>query len=621
MAPKFSRESAGRTLTSSWTLGLLAAIGSWNVGLLTPTPGLDPSWQAGLYMASHSGLHFGSQVVFTYGPLGFLGVPGLWFQDLAVLAFLYSGLLYVALCVSLVWALRRTLNGAASFVLTLLILSAALGVEVPVALTAVWCLAVLSPDPPPYARRLVVFGGAVLGATETLVLPRSGLVILAMCAITALTHPRRWRDLATFVGCSAVASAVLWFAAGQSIENLPDFLRNAAQLVTGYSEAMGTSSSSGLYLPATILVAVALVAGAAVSAAPGPRRTAAVAVVGIAGFALFKEAVVRQDTGHAQILFATAAPIGIAFAVSRRRLLTIAGVFGALIVALATPRSPYQSLDLNPLTHAREASDQVQTLISPGRTRFLAAVGLVLDYRLQPSTLSLLRGHTVHVDPWEASLVWAYQLNWDPLPVFQDYSAYTATLDRVNADALRSSSGPQRILRENTALVDPAYHTATIDDRYLAWDPPEKTLAMLCNYVPIQTTARWEVLAKVPNRCGTPRLILSLKLADGTTTRIPPAGAGGLLYAKISGVGVSGFERLRTLLYRARYRYVTVNAGPAYRLVPGTAGDGLLLDADSNVDYPAPFALSPAAHTIALAGLGGTAVMSVYRVSVRPPHH
>jgi hypothetical protein len=159
------RESARRTLTSTWTLGLLAALGSWNVGLLTPAPGLDPSWQAALYMAGHRGLHFGSQVIFTYGPLGFLSVPGLWYQELAVPAFLYSALLYIALCVSLIWALRRTLNGVASLVLTVLILAAATGIEVPVALTAVWCLAVLSPDPPPYSRRLVVFGGAALGAT------------------------------------------------------------------------------------------------------------------------------------------------------------------------------------------------------------------------------------------------------------------------------------------------------------------------------------------------------------------------------------------------------------------------------------------------------------------------
>jgi hypothetical protein len=92
-----------------------------------------------------------------------------------------------------------------------------------------------------------------------------------------------------------------------------------------------------------------------------------------------------------------------------------------------------------------------------------------------------------------------------PLPVFQEYNAYTKTLDRVNADALGSRSGPERILHENTQLVDPSYPTATIDNRYPTWDPPEKSLAMLCNYVPLQTTARWQVLGRVPDRCGPPR--------------------------------------------------------------------------------------------------------------------
>jgi hypothetical protein len=48
-------------------------------------------------MAMHDGLTFGHQVVFTFGPLGFLGVNQLWFGDLAELSFVYLVLIRLAL--------------------------------------------------------------------------------------------------------------------------------------------------------------------------------------------------------------------------------------------------------------------------------------------------------------------------------------------------------------------------------------------------------------------------------------------------------------------------------------------------------------------------------------------
>src|SRR5450755_3306571 len=43
---------------------------TWPVTSVTPSAGLDNSWQAGLSLALARGLVFGRQVVFTYGPLG-----------------------------------------------------------------------------------------------------------------------------------------------------------------------------------------------------------------------------------------------------------------------------------------------------------------------------------------------------------------------------------------------------------------------------------------------------------------------------------------------------------------------------------------------------------------------
>lgn len=284
-----------RVLASAWTLGVMAAVASWNLRFTGPIGGLDPSWAAGLYMAADRGMDFGTQLVFPFGPLGFLHQPWLWYGDLAVLAFMYSGILRIALSVSLVWALRRTLGGAAAFVLTFLILVVAPSIEIPMVLAAVWCLAALSPDPPPFARPLVVFGGAALGAIETLVVLRSGPVILAMCSITLLAEQRWRRDLPVFIGCSALGITLLWLAAGQGLGNLPDFVRTAPETISGYSEAMGVPASSGLHLPVILMLGSVLVAAAAWTSAAGRARLAAAAAIGLAAFLLYKEAIVRAE--------------------------------------------------------------------------------------------------------------------------------------------------------------------------------------------------------------------------------------------------------------------------------------------------------------------------------------
>jgi hypothetical protein len=100
--------------------GLVVALLGWRIGFDRPGIGLDASWNAGLAMALDQGLHWGRDIVFTYGPLGFLQSGSVWFSGQSVLAFLYSGLVYVGFCVGLVWALRRRLPlvaaGVAAFV-------------------------------------------------------------------------------------------------------------------------------------------------------------------------------------------------------------------------------------------------------------------------------------------------------------------------------------------------------------------------------------------------------------------------------------------------------------------------------------------------------------------------
>src|SRR5919112_2457991 len=73
-----------------WATGIVVFVLSWPVASIDAEAGLDPSWQIGLHQAVHQGLDFGPEMLFTYGPLGFLTQPILVWPWTTRLAFAYT---------------------------------------------------------------------------------------------------------------------------------------------------------------------------------------------------------------------------------------------------------------------------------------------------------------------------------------------------------------------------------------------------------------------------------------------------------------------------------------------------------------------------------------------------
>jgi hypothetical protein len=92
------------------------------------------------------------------------------------------------------------------------------------------------------------------------------------------------------------------------------------------------------------------------------------------------------------------------------------------------------------------------------------------------------------------------------------------------------------------------------------------------------------------------------------------------LFVRILGVQPHGLESLRALLYRPDQRWILLN-NHRYRLVPGTAADGLLLWIPKAADYTGPFALSQPARRLAVwrdTVVRGTAKDLTYRFEQVP---
>jgi hypothetical protein len=619
----WGQSSDGR-LPPSWVLGVIVALLGWRVGFHPPSPGLDPSWRAGLAMAIKEGLHFGTQVVFTYGPLGFLSDPLIWYGDLGVLAFLYSAALYVAFSVALVWSLRRSLPVLPSVVIAFLIIAVLPLLEQSILVAVLVCLGALARERSLVIINALAVGGASFGAVEVLGKLSTGPIIAVVFLIALIGLRARWWQVLGFLVLMGAETLLLWLLAGQSLSTIPDFLENTWQVISGYSASMlrqqqVTAWKLTLATIAAAIVAVGLVAASTQGGYADRRaRWAGMALMGIAAFALFKEGVVRADTAHLSIFFSTACVLWIAIPWSKARWL-LAGT--AVIALMGVPVRPSGSpTNLNAISNVRYAADQFRNLVSASRRTKLindAQFFMGIGYGLDSQMLADLHGHTVAIDPWEVGVVWVFHLDWDPLPVFQNYQAYTSRLDEENAAVVESPTGPDRILRQNVLVFDPASSTGDLDNRYPGWDPPAQARAILCNFVPLHTSARWQVLGRTSNRCGPPQLIRSVEAGSGTTVPVPQPGPSEVVFVRIYGAGVSGLERLSTFLLHARTRRMIVNGSQSYRLIPGTASDGLLLWGSDRIAAGAGFSQIPQARTIEVTGANGDLRFSFFSMRVR----
>lgn len=595
-------------------LGAAVAALTWPIRSIAPTTGPDPSWVAGLYMALGEGFRFGEQLVFTYGPLGFLQEPALYDEGLWTVAFSYRGFVHVAVAISLLWVARRAFPLAVALAVCYMLLVIGY-LEGAVALLAlVWCLVALGDNPPRFAVPLVVVGGGAIGAIELLGKANYGIAVLALCSVTVLGLPGRRRNAPLFTGVALLSLGALWLLAGQGLSNVSDFASNGMQLLSGYSGSMSTDITDASWERPFAVVAMALLLAGAVLATwrdPLPRRLASLAVVALFAFLSFKQGFVRQGLGNTPDFFALMLGGGIAVAARLparlprvpRRSAAFALVAPLTALTIAALPSPSFWRSLEPDSHITFLRQELHAFLSAGeRDRVVSAArrSMRSAYRLDRPTLRLLGDRPVHVDPWEIGAAWAYGLNWRPLPVIQDYLAYTPALDRLNADALEGPGAPATILRQNTAAFGSSTD-ASIDDRYPGWDPPAATLAMLCHYRAVRTTRRWQLLERVTNRCGPPRQIDSVRTRTGEEVRVPPPPSPRhIVFARIHGLGVEGWETLRSALYRARPRTATLDRHAVWRLAPETAHDGLIMRAPGLVDYPEPFRLAPDAQTLAV---------------------
>jgi hypothetical protein len=431
-----------------------------------------------------------------------------------------------------------------------------------------------------------------LGGFELLCKINTGVTILAMGAIAALLSAGDRRLVVIRMGAwgAAAAASLLacWLATGQPLSALPDYAINALRIVSGFSQVMMTESGDSAEYWYAGIVAAGVALAIWFLLGPPDRRTRATVLILWAAWAFlyFKAAFVRHDAAHTYLFFAAAAPAVLVLPWRPRPASRLAGL-GTLVAVSAfwfvVTDVPFNHI-IAPRDHVEVATKQISALWHPARRERHVRDGRteVQKYEnLDPEILAALRGHTVHVAPWETAIIWAYDLDWAPEPIFQSYQAYTQGLDGVNAAKLAGDGAPERILHQPGQAID---------NRLASFDTPATVRERLCRYRPeVRQGDAWIVLARRKNTCGSTRLVGSVRADWGETVGVPePSAPDALVYVRAAGARVGGLERLRSLAFRS-YERVALLGDRAYRVPPGVLGDGLPLRAGATADLPRPF--------------------------------
>ena len=208
---------------------------------------VDYGWVSALYMAVHDGLSFGTRVVFTYGPLGFLTQPEVWHVHLAILAFIYTVAIRFGVAAAIYHRARATFSSVIAFAIAVVVVSVGLGMAqngevVLMMIVAAWALdRGITGD---LSIGFAALAGAYVGF-QSLSRISVGVVLGLVLAILVVGLPERRRVCAVVAVGGLLASIVaFWLISGQDLGTLPSYLARTSQVAAGYTSAMSAEDPS-----------------------------------------------------------------------------------------------------------------------------------------------------------------------------------------------------------------------------------------------------------------------------------------------------------------------------------------------------------------------------------------
>jgi hypothetical protein len=564
-------------------------------GIETVGDGLDSGWAFALHVFHAKGFQHGRDLVFPYGPLGFLEPRfyhpdtyiALLFRSAAFAVVLWFGMwsygraaipnvlargVWLTILTTLASVTVRTIDHPPEFFLCALLLLihfhrscgtiVARTLPGPRGEEAVWWLLIAS----------LALAGSIKFSYFM-----SGLATVLVISIDELTRKRVPKALLGF----AVLYVCCHVAAGQSLASIVPYLVASSDLAAGYSAAMTFAGPSAGMVG--FLTSAAALLFAAVPHLPAGRRQQSLFAMGLIAvvWILFKQGYVRHEPPHAinaigELLMIVVLCLPLALQGRRKAdvlmLWSIAFVPAALLTSVVSSAlSGVGLLGQVSLTMQMVQGNVAASLRlvrdgnEPLQRQYQMSIGTLVQRFPLPSSSG-----AVDVYPWDVWLPLIHDVPYRPRPVFQSYAAFTPKLSEMNAHHLMSASTPTLLFQVKTIDV----RLPTVDDA-LSWpfilnnyairsiDGPQVTLARLPDVRPPATRQLQQLVVTM----GKPFVLPN---HDGLTTiavRVRPSLLGRLWTIAYRGPTIA-LELWTRTGERHRFRHVQSLSGVPFIVSP-----------------------------------------------------
>lgn len=461
---------------------------------------LDPSWQAAITDSVAHGRQFGADVIFTFGPLGFVTAPTYTGKlliarvvgDLLFKAAFAAFMAYVAIRLKGIMRLVFIFSGVVfslyamdAVYLCLILFATATATRFA---ASFWSLSIAG----------VVLGFVALVKVTFLVVCPSCLLVLG----GYLLWKRKMRGSLVLFASFVLAFLAGWGMAGQHLVSLPTYLWAAVHVISGYSEIYYLNKSFYALICGLIAVSLASVlifTFCFMRRAQGRAWAIGALFLG-STFLAWKEGFVRAD-GHALTTFVFlqfALPAAWVFLPpprNRRKVLLGLTAFTLLLAFvgcfLIRPTLKNECIELA----YKKFHQNISALSHFQRFRLeneLRLSRLRNQYAL-PQIKKIIGDSSVDYFGHEEAVVLLNDLNYRPRPMFEKPTAYNGFLIGINGAFYRGTNKPQYVILKYQ----------TIDNRFSAAEDTAVLDAILRNYE-ILLTEKGYLLARLKTDTAAP---------------------------------------------------------------------------------------------------------------------
>jgi hypothetical protein len=444
------------------------------------------SWEAVLAYAASCHLQWGKEIIFTYGPLGFLNSDYYWgylFWPSILWAF---GFAMIAVAVFFRLSKRIPLGFRIVLLLVLPFAAAPLNFHLgfdPVYFLAIAALSISAfPEERPSLRWLLLVGMTlgILCQIKFTFFIYSALSIFFVSL--AQLQQRKWREFAFLFGSIFFTFLGTWLAMGQNISHLVEYFHMSFKVAGGYTSALSLSTEPLVFTfgLATGFLLLLTIFFYWLASTKSLTRFLRICIVGMGAFLAWKEGFVRSDQHiyvffvYAFLLFTLMPAFALTSTEKLPRYASLFSIAGLLISGtfFLSPQSQYISAAGQSLFP--KFSDSFSAFFSP--LWYRSALERQLEQFRRNASIPTIRatvgGSSVGVLNYDQDVAILNQLNYMPHPVFQSYSAYTPELQYLNLQFFSTDKAPEYIL----------WKYGTIDHRFPTLDEGKLILEITRSY-------------------------------------------------------------------------------------------------------------------------------------------